>query len=1041
MVCGADELVTEGELTAVGFNNFSNWTSYSGWRVWFGDDYRQASGSASLNDAKVTEGLNAYQGSLHIIYRTDYSSADTVTRYLFDGGAVEVYWNGASTQWTAVVNGVTINRTDTFSAGDEIYLYLSWDSNAPTLDLDADGTSAAQVTSAQTVGAVLADPQIGADQNQTSHASGLIAWRVSESIESSLYDSGDGDADFFVVTPDVLQLSLATDDDTGKVGFHKGKFATDVNGYTVTTATGADTSFVAADEGTLEDGTGYNRPVVMSTITGATTVEVEGAGGALEFNEDYYSSAADNTKHDITTQDIGIGLWINVPTDRDGIFQVIMEKIDAPNAGYALVLRADHLPRMIIEAGDGDNYYFEATTTVNDGVWHHIVVIVDKSNSANCGFYIDNGSREFGRTNGTLADIGSLTNTSILQLARRANDTYKLDAKVSNIFLSYPADIMAVGELGASGEIANLMNGIGDRTNWPNREDSWLCDEGTGTTLTGENENLTLSNASAWARGIPDPNIAKVGVSLDFDGAVDWCTNSSQLVAAYPFSLAVWFHATGNGCLISLGDISSSVRYFALRVANGALSQLARNTTNYDNIGTTNVLDGRWHHAVAVFTDATTREVFLDGVSEGTDVNNVAYSALIDAVLVGLLRTVSQTGEFDGQISEAMVVSFALPDADILYLATHPGEDIATIVANTTLVTGDIEAKYDFRNQNLLDETANSYDLTHNDTASYTTEARLSRNLLLDIENGGIGGHTAVDAATVLSKSTTQIDKNDQSLKVENSDASQAFDRFTIPTIANQDYLFRGRFYPPATPNGASQLVDVDTTAALGITVTQANLTGSQFNTVEFCFTAADNSTTIDLGSGSATNAEFGYWDDVMLMENLITNGGMESFQGGDPNIPTGWVNVLLDPGEMIKAGSGEGDTERHSGDFCAKFVSASTNERIDHAVTLETNSYYTYSIFMKGDSGGEILELAAIGITGGGGLRQFTLTTSWEKYSLSFVTATDVSGTLYVRVPSGTSTLYIDDVSLIRLDDVDADTETKQPMKPLTIPDFQIDY
>ncbi len=58
---------------------------------------------------------------------------------------------------------------------------------------------------------------------------------------------------------------------------------------------------------------------------------------------------------------------------------------------------------------------------------------------------------------------------------------------------------MAANEMGASGEIANLANNPGDPTQWPNSEDYWLCNEGSGTTVGGQNNDLTLSDVAAWA--------------------------------------------------------------------------------------------------------------------------------------------------------------------------------------------------------------------------------------------------------------------------------------------------------------------------------------------------------------------------------------------------------------------------------------------------------------------------------------------------------------------------------------------------------------
>jgi hypothetical protein len=126
--------------------------------------------------------------------------------------------------------------------------------------------------------------------------------------------------------------------------------------------------------------------------------------------------------------------------------------------------------------------------------------IIDKDNAANCKLFID-GSED-GTTNkaGNLALVGDITNAAILHVGSNTGESLFFDGIIGELGICYPADVTAADEFGASGEQANVYAGFRDRTNWPNREDSWLLNEGTGTTLTGESDNLTLSNAAAWSR-------------------------------------------------------------------------------------------------------------------------------------------------------------------------------------------------------------------------------------------------------------------------------------------------------------------------------------------------------------------------------------------------------------------------------------------------------------------------------------------------------------------------------------------------------------
>jgi len=833
------ELESSGALTAADYT-ITNWASEAGWRLWHGDDYRQTSGSASLNDAKVGEGLDAYQGSLHVIYRPDFSSSDDATRYLYDGGAIELYWDGGNTQWTAVVNGVTISRTDTFVVNDELYLYLSWDSNAPTLDLDADGTSAVQITSAQTVGAILATPQIGADQSQLFNASGLIAWRVSDAIESSYYNAGAGDADFFVVTPSVKQLSLATDDDTGVVYTHAGKGVTAISAggteATLTTDAGSNTALIDGEAVLIEDGTGYSKQGFVDGTPSSTSVLVDdGAGAAVSGIED-----------------------VGVYADLDGSSEYFSRSdADFPESG-------------IVGANDLTIQGWIKPTDISDN--KHIVAK-----------YGEAGNKRMYRFRAMQAELN-------LQLSSDGSATVSKTTAGVSLIAGIWAHVAVVYDASA-GTADFYKNGIfvEQETGFPN-------------SIADKDPDFTIGT--------------KDGGTAYFDGGLF------------------------NVCLFDDKRTAAEILTSAI-------------TPTEDCSGEGNII-GQW-----MFNDA----------AAVTQIDNTEGDAGRDLNLVG----------------------------------------------GTTTNFG---------------------------THTRAQDAHVSKNFLTDgtMSSGGIGGWTAGDAATTLSKSTTQIKSGTQSLKVLNADGSQAFARQTLTTVASDDYVFRGWFYAPDTPNGASQLVDVDATAALGITVTQAGLSAG-WNWVEFCFTAADTSTTIDLGSGSVTDTEMGYWDQVEIRENLIANGSMESFQGGDPDIPTSWTNIGLDPGDMIKAGNGEVDTERHSGDYCAKYVAAKTNERIYQEVNVpHGTSVYTWSIYAKGDVGGESLRIHSSGRTNNSDLT-VTLTTSWKKYSVTTAAGANGNGYLQISSYAAAQTFYIDDTSLILLDTAAANTETKQEKKPTTIPDFQQDY
>jgi hypothetical protein len=216
----------------------------------------------------------------------------------------------------------------------------------------------------------------------------------------------------------------------------------------------------------------------------------------LDLDAQYYAQAANNTVHDIGLQDIGTWAWIKVNPGISGI-NVIAGKTDGGDSSYMLYM-AGNVCRIWLRDADNDLYTISSATSLDDGRWYFIVAIIDRDNAGNCAVYVD-GLDDTGVKSGIIGDIGTLTNTNIYSIGSYSDGSRLFDGQIAEVGIAYPADIMAPGEMGAAGEIANLYNNPGDPSQWPNSEGYWLCDEGTGTTLTGQNNDLTLSNALAWS--------------------------------------------------------------------------------------------------------------------------------------------------------------------------------------------------------------------------------------------------------------------------------------------------------------------------------------------------------------------------------------------------------------------------------------------------------------------------------------------------------------------------------------------------------------
>jgi len=252
----------------------------------YGGGLEHSPGSDSLNSANVTEILSSKQGSIHTWVKLPFASSHGTSRYVFDFGSVKLYWDGGSTQWKATVNSVDIVRSDAFSVGDWVYLLVTWDEDAPTLDLTADATSAVQVTGVQTEAAPGSTLYLGQDSANGNLLGGPVSMRISNAIESSFYGAGDGDVDMYVVGFGSVMFNFS-DDDTGQHYYPFGKtvsaIVANANDATLTTATGAQTAFYDGEAIRVEGGKGDSAQAFADgDPSGDTTMLVDdGAGSAV----------------------------------------------------------------------------------------------------------------------------------------------------------------------------------------------------------------------------------------------------------------------------------------------------------------------------------------------------------------------------------------------------------------------------------------------------------------------------------------------------------------------------------------------------------------------------------------------------------------------------------------------------------------------------------------------------------------------------------------------------------------------------------------
>ena len=166
-------------------------------------------------------------------------------------------------------------------------------------------------------------------------------------------------------------------------------------------------------------------------------------------------------------------------------------------------------------------------------------------------------------------------------------------------------------------------------------------------------------------------------MARDFDGTNDKLSITTPMVTAYPFTFSGWFNAdniTNDGMIVAECDIATTGERWMLQTAGfseptdalrfmstaGGTSVIAITSSGYSA--------GVWSHACGVGRSATSRDVYLNGGSKGSNATNSTPAGL-DNTTIGVRTHTSDGVRMAGLIAEVAIWSTDLSDAEVAILA------------------------------------------------------------------------------------------------------------------------------------------------------------------------------------------------------------------------------------------------------------------------------------------------------------------------------------------------------------------------------------
>ncbi|MGL1888592.1 MAG: DUF2341 domain-containing protein, partial [Reichenbachiella sp.] len=170
---------------------------------------------------------------------------------------------------------------------------------------------------------------------------------------------------------------------------------------------------------------------------------------------------------------------------------------------------------------------------------------------------------------------------------------------------------------------------------------------------TSNNHHLTGYNLEST-----DDVTGVIGKGITFDGTDEYIEKDVAVVSAYPFTFSGWVQtSTGGTGLVYVGDKDVSNQYTQLLIgATGIADARSRNTTAYNASSTQLVNDGSWHHLTAVFLNATSRKIYVDGILADTETTSVTLPTN-DRVSLGRRGASSPMNYMNGILDELWVMS------------------------------------------------------------------------------------------------------------------------------------------------------------------------------------------------------------------------------------------------------------------------------------------------------------------------------------------------------------------------------------------------
>ncbi len=267
----------------------------------------------------------------------------------------------------------------------------------------------------------------------------------------------------------------------------------------------------------------------------------------------------------------------------------------------------------------------ERGTGLNDGNWHHVVMVADRTGANVVKIYTD--GTQAGTNINASGMTGTINPSEKLRIGYTDTNQYPFPGKID--------DVRIYNRALSAAEVSNLYGARQQRLNAPNKNGLvgyWSMEDATGTKATdfsGNNNTGTLTNGPVWTTG-------KYGKAVSFDGTNDYL--STNLSTAYsPLTVSLWLKATspttnqtfisktssGNSFLAWIGRNNNSVGQGTS--GDGKVS-FALDSGSFYKITSTSVLSANTWYYIVMQCGTAGLNLYINGALEANNATTNCHS-------------------------------------------------------------------------------------------------------------------------------------------------------------------------------------------------------------------------------------------------------------------------------------------------------------------------------------------------------------------------------------------------------------------------------